>query len=373
MKKLKILYLEPFYGGSHKDFTDGYIRESRHEIELFTLPARYWKWRMRGAALHFAERIPDPSSWDLLFTCDMMSLSDLKMLWGGDCPPSVVYFHENQLSYPLPEGEKMDYQFGFTDITTALAADALLFNSDFHKDSFLGSMPGFIKKMPEFKPHWVVDRIRAKSSVIYPGCSFPEKMPERTKRPENSGERTPVILWNHRWEFDKKPEVFFDVLKKADEILKAEGTAVPFELVLLGENFQIKPKAFIAAKEYYGERILQYGFCDSKAEYFDWLGRCDISISTSIQENFGISFVESAWAGCHPLLPDRLSYPELIPAEYRDQIIYKDEKELLSMLLKLLKEARNSGLRNFSDAFGIYDWRNMSGQYDDFFDKVINI
>ena len=25
---------------------------------------------------------------------------------------------------------------------------------------------------------------------------------------------TPTILWNHRWEYDKKPELFFDVMKK---------------------------------------------------------------------------------------------------------------------------------------------------------------
>ena len=368
MKELKILYLEPFYGGSHKDFADGYIKNSRHKIDLFTLPARYWKWRMRGAALHFAEQIRDPSEWDLLFTCDMMSLSDLRTIWGAACPPSVVYFHENQLSYPLPDGEKMDYQFGFTDITTALAADGLLFNSDFHLESFLGSMPGFIRKMPEYKPLWVVDQIRKKSSVLYPGCAFPSETPPERLRGSERG--VPVILWNHRWEFDKCPEVFFDTLKKADEILKDEGVTNPFNLVLLGENFQVKPKAFLEAQDYYGDRILQYGFCDSKTEYFDWLGRCDISISTSIQENFGISFVESAWAGCSPLLPDRLSYPELIPEHLKEDLIYKDDQDLLDKLLKLIRESSEKPLRNFSEHFTKYDWRLTAPMYDDYFVKI---
>jgi hypothetical protein len=49
---MKFLFLEPFYGGSHRDFADGWIKHSRHRFDLFTLPARFWKWRMRGAALY---------------------------------------------------------------------------------------------------------------------------------------------------------------------------------------------------------------------------------------------------------------------------------------------------------------------------------
>ncbi|MBI9105470.1 MAG: DUF3524 domain-containing protein [Spirochaetales bacterium] len=369
MDKLKILFLEPFYGGSHKDFADGLIKNSRHDIDLFTLPARYWKWRMRGAALHFAEQIKDPSGWDLLFTSDMMSLSDLKMLWGSKCPPSVVYFHENQLSYPLAEGEKMDFQFGFTDITTALAADSLLFNSYSHLNSFTGSMPGFIKKMPEYKPFWVVDRIKSKASVIYPGCNFPIERPLPARI--NTGGHTPVIVWNHRWEFDKCPEIFFGVLGEADRILKAEGIEVPFNLVLLGENFHAKPESFLAAKKYYGNRILQYGFCDDKSEYFSWLKKSDIAVSTSIQENFGISVVEAAWAGCHPLLPDRLSYPELVPNEHRDRILYSGRSDFLKKLAGLIRTASRGPLETFSEIYAKYNWELMAAKYDDYFREFI--
>lgn len=369
MDKLKILYLEPFYGGSHKDFTDGFIGDSRHEIDLFTLPARYWKWRMRGAALHFAQQIPDPSGWDLLFTSDMMSLSDLKMLWGDKCPPAVVYFHENQLSYPLPEGEKMDYQFGFTDITTALAADGLLFNSRFHLTSFLGSMPGFIGRMPEFKPHWVVEKIKAKSKVIYPGCNFPTG--ELSFLKDSAAGNPPLILWNHRWEFDKCPEVFFNALEAADTELTSAGIEVPFNIALLGENFQAMPKAFIEAKERWGDRILQYGYCESKDEYFNWLKRSDIVISTAIQENFGISIVEAVRYGAHPLLPDRLSYPELVPSDAADSIIYTDKDDLLKKLLTLLFKANEKPLRTFSEHYAKYSWKKMASSYDNYFSKII--
>jgi hypothetical protein len=131
----RFLFLEPFYGGSHRAFADGLVSRSRHRIDLHTMPDRFWKWRMRGAALHFFRQVAEPDHYDGLITTDLMSLSDLRALWGSRCPPALVYFHENQLSYPLPPGETMDYQFAFTDITTGLAADRILFNSRTHEHS----------------------------------------------------------------------------------------------------------------------------------------------------------------------------------------------------------------------------------------------
>ncbi len=46
------------------------------------------------------------------------------------------------------------------------------------------------------------------------------------------------------------------------------------------------------------------------AEYFEWLRKGDVAVSTAIQENFGISAVEAMRMGCAPLLPNRLAYPE---------------------------------------------------------------
>jgi glycosyltransferase involved in cell wall biosynthesis len=161
------------------------------------------------------------------------------------------------------------------------------------------------------------------------------------------------------------------VLEEADEILKAEGMIVPFKLVLLGENFQAKPTSFITAGENYGDRILQYGFCKDKSEYFKWLSKSDIVVSTSIQENFGISIVEAAWAGCFPLLPDRLSYPELVPVEYKDQILYSDRIDFLNKLLKLLREISENPLKTFSEHYENYSWKQMAPVYDDHFFNII--
>lgn len=381
---LKILFLEPFYGGSHKDFADGLVKHSRHRITLKTLPDRYWKWRMRGAALHFSRTVECPEDYDLLVTTDLMSLSDLKALWGSRCPPALVYFHENQLAYPLPEGEKMDYQFGFTDITTGLAADKVIFNSRSHRDAFFRALPGFIRKMPEFKPHWAVEVIKEKSSVIYPGCHLPPRdlhssgsgdteAPEEgagrgaTTSPRSTGGRKrPLVIWNHRWEFDKNPESFFSCLREA------RNRGAEFDLALLGENFQARPREFTVAEEEFGDALLQYGYVKSRREYQKWLALGDLAISTSWQENFGISVVEAVYFGAWPLLPRRLSYPELIPEKFHPSVLYDDEEELLDTFCRRLEDIRRGELPDpeLADAMESFSWENQIEQYDTVFERT---
>ena len=98
---------------------------------------------MRGTALYFVNKIPSLAGYNGLITTGLMSLSDYKALSKGKCPPALAYFHETQLTYPLAPGERMDYQFGFTDITTALAAEQVLFNSRTHSDSFFQNCRAF--------------------------------------------------------------------------------------------------------------------------------------------------------------------------------------------------------------------------------------
>ena len=359
MAEKNILFLEPFYGGSHREFADGLIRHSRHRFTLKTLPARFWKWRMRGAALHFVHTIESIDQYDLLFISDLMSLADLKALSPVPLPPTVVYFHESQLSYPLPEGERMDYQFGFTDITTGLAADILIFNSRFHHDAFFRELPRFIRRMPEHKPTWATSLLGKKSRVLHPGCDLAPLLPSRTTR----GDDVPLILWNHRWEFDKDPDCFFRLLNGLDD----EG--YQFDLALLGENFQAVPKPFIAARERYGPRIKTYGYCRDRNEYYRWLNMSDIVVSCAIQENFGLAVVEAVAAGAWPLLPNRLAYPEVLPEEAHEDHLYGSEEELYRKLASLLSDGIPP-VTNLAAKMRHYDWRRMIGQYDELFDRL---
>jgi len=360
---LKFLFLEPFFGGSHRDFAKGLISHSRHEIDLLTLPARFWKWRMRGAALYFAKKISSLEVYDGLITTDLMSLSDFKALCGPSCPPTLVYFHENQITYPLAPGEGIDFQFGFTDITTALAAEQVIFNSQFHLDTFFSGLPGFLNMMPEYHPKWVVDAIYSKSAFIYPGCRFPAEMKPLPIPDSNP----PLIVWNHRWEFDKNPADFFDAL----DALVERG--LDFRLALLGENFQIIPEPFIAARERYHKRIVRYGYVESKDKYREWLMRGSVVISTAKQENFGISVIEAVRHGCIPLLPNRLVYPEILPKAFHSDFLYNNQTELVEKLSLLISNYHLflNKRQNLSDSMGAFAWENLIDTFDEALEALV--
>ena len=353
---MRFLFLEPFYGGSHRDFAKGLVAHSRHDIHMATLPARFWKWRMRGAALHFVETIGDLASFDGIITTGLMSLADFTALCGVCRPPTMVYLHENQLTYPLAPGEQMDLQFGFTDITTALCADRILFNSHFHFDQFFTTLPGFIGQMPEFKPRWAVDAIHNKAGVLHPGCRFDAASLEPAPFPPGP----PLIVWNHRWEYDKNPEAFFDALDRVDRM------GIDFKLALLGENYQAKPKAFVEAKSRFGDKIVQYGFAQSKDDYVAWLRKGFVVISTANQENFGIAMVEAMRQGCLPLLPHRLSYPEILPDMFHSDFLYRNDDDLVDKLAGMLRHPeRYTGHRPvLANIMARHAWSSVIDRYD---------
>ncbi len=353
---MRFLFLESFYGGSHRAFADGLVSRSGHRIELVTLPARFWKWRMRGAALHFLKKVSDVEDYDGLIVTDLMSLADLKALAGPGLPPVLVYFHENQLTYPLAPGEAMDFQFGFTDITTALAADRVLFNSHFHFDAFFDQLPGFLKMMPEYRPMWCVERIREKTAVLYPGC----RLPAAGKAGSRPDDAPPLVIWNHRWEFDKNPEEFFEALS----VLEEKG--IDFRLALLGENFQAVPKAFLSAQERFAERIVCCGYEPDRARYFDWLQKGDVVVSTAFQENFGISVVEAVRCGCLPLLPNRLAYPEILPGPAHADCLYEGPGDLAEKLARLLTgfDGREALRDALAASMARFAWENCIAAYD---------
>ena len=349
------------------------MQHSRHRIELHTLPARFWKWRMRGAALHFARAVAAPEDCDLLLVTDLMGVADLKALWGARCPPIVLYLHENQLSYPVPAGERMDFQFGFTDIASALAADVMVFNSHYHRDAYFAALPRFLRRMPEHVPKWIPAALKPKARVLYPGCRLPatsgaapqrERSGARRPEAESAAARpaaAPLVIWNHRWEFDKQPAVFFAALRQAQEA----GAA--FRVALLGENFQVVPQEFEAARGWLGRRLVQYGYVPGRAAYWELLRCGSVVVSTALQENFGISVVEAVAAGNHPLLPRRLSYPEVIPAAYHDACLYADDAALTEMLIRLLAAPPVAAPRGLAATMQRYSWSSLATAYDALF------
>ena len=308
-----ILALEPFYGGSHRAFLDGLAAMMPGELEMLTMPARHWKARMRMAAPQLAAELGRRNSLGLeyrAFLCS--SYVDVAVLrgllprqWRG--LPILTYFHENQFAYPVTVEAERDLHFAFTNLTTALASDRLAFNSAHNFESFLAGGRELLGRSVDLRLPGLEESIRSKALILPPGQDFSliDLAPPPPVR-----ERPPVIVWNHRWEHDKNPEAFFTALYAL-----AEGGG-DFRLVVLGESFRESPAIFAEARRRLSDRILHFGYAASRTEYAAWLKRGDVVVSTADHEFFGISVLEAVRAGCRPLLPGRLSYPELFPPEY---------------------------------------------------------
>ena len=322
--------MEPFFGGSHRAFATGWQAHSRHEIELLTLPDRFWKWRMRAGSLQFLAQKKNFDSYDGIITTDMMNLADFMGLAKKPLPPCLVYFHENQMSYPPFPGKKMDESLAITNITTALAARRIVFNSRFHQSAFLSGVSEFLKQVPDGGINDCKDDLLEKSVVCYPGC----QVPDHDIALKDFSLNLPLIIWNHRWAYDKNPGPFFKALK----ILKNKKIA--FQLALLGETGPAVPKSYHAARKFFKEELVAFGYVKSRQEYENWLRRGSIVVSTSEQENFGISVVEAVSNGCFPVLPHRLSYPEIIPVRFHDDVFYHNYDTLLKMLENMLLNPR---------------------------------
>ena len=358
---MDIIFVETFYGGSHKSFMDGLIKYSRHQITPIVLPSRFWKWRMRSAAMYIAENFGHAlRSCDLIIATDLLNLAQLKALSGFTCP-AILFFHENQLTYPTPEGDKPEVDLGLANVASALAADVCLFNSHYQLRGFDQALKQFINDIPEFVPEHAHEQIMAKTRVTYMGMDL-SGFPDR-RIVQNP---VPVILWNHRWEFDKQPHVFFA------EMYKLMEESLDFRLVILGENFQMHPREFIEARQRLGERIIQYGFVESIEDYAKFILKADIIVSTAIQENFGYAVAEAIYCYTLPLLPNRLSYPEILPKKFHRQFLYQSHGELHAKLQGLLADYRqlDEVREELVGVFAKFDWQNRINEFDELFEKT---
>lgn len=352
----RFLFLEPHFSGSHKAFAEGLKAHSRHEIELLTLPGMHWKWRMRGAALHFAGALPDLSGFDGLLVSNMVDLACLKGLVPS-LPPALVYMHESQLTYPPPQGEKLNVDLAMQEIATALAAEVVVFNSRHHRDQFIESLGPFFARFPDHRPSGLEAVLGEKSRVIHPGCSLPSALPEMAQKQM----APPLVVWNHRWSYDKN----FPAMLHALEILAGQGAR--FQLALLGESAGGKAaEPFERARAALKERIAHFGYCATAEVYRAWLSRGAIVVSSAIQENFGISVVEAMAHGCLPLLPRRLAYPEILPGRFHDAHLYTSQRDCIAKLGALLTGCHlmADDALDLARRMGEHDWQYRITAYD---------
>ncbi len=322
---------------------------------------------MQGGAINLAAQTksdgPAPPP-DLVLATDMTNLPAWLALMRGKLPsrtPTVLYMHENQLTYPWRPGEKPDLTYAMINWLSQLCADLVLFNTEYHRRSWFNELPNLLKHFPDYNHLEQIEQVESRTRVMPVGIDLHEE----SRRQARTG--SPLILWNQRWEYDKRPDRFFDLLYKLEE------AGLDFRLAVAGENFRKVPAEFEEAATRLAHRIEHWGFVQSRNEYRALLQEADLVVSTAEHEFFGISILEAVHAGAFPLLPNRLSYPELIPTELHAACLYADDEDLFTMAcqrLKMPRPASPSLRRTVRERFG---WPVVAREYDRLFTELAGV
>lgn len=257
-----------------------------------TLPARYFSWRIRGNALswamaHKTQLLAKP--WDAIIATSMVDLSTLKGLVPELAAiPTLLYFHENQFVYPKNSRgcdlDKKQIEPQMVTLYGAVAADQVVFNSHYNKMTFLRGVEALLKKLPDHVPQNIVDNIDKKANVL-PVPLEPDCYSKSAKTLRNGGGPL-TIVWNHRWEYDKGPELLLSIV----QLLSDLAPALDLKFHIVGQQFRQTPKSFSFLHELLIQRgwLGEWGYLASE-RYREVLRAGDVVLSTALHDFQGLA------------------------------------------------------------------------------------
>lgn len=361
---MDILIVETFFGGSHRQWIEGLCQQLQKDfdvqIEYLTLSDKHWKWRIEGGSLELARECTkfEGKHFDVVLTSSMVhgpvffQFASQFISWGK----KVLMMHENQFAYPRSKLEikinkRQDFHYPHVNFLSCLDADQVVFNSHYNLESMLEGAKAFLERMPRHKLSSTLAEIRNKSQVIPLGFTQEDYYSEQEQNP-----CSPLILWNHRWDEDKNPTDFFNALESCADL--------DFKLVVLGKAISSSKIFFSNMQERWNDRILHWGFCDSRNEYLNWLSKSHIAPVTSNQDFFGISAFEALLSGCQILAPNRLAFPEVLGT--KDGVsVYQGQSELELLLRRKIIETQEKGLKKANADLSDYFWPHVTRQWMD--------
>ncbi|ALS97803.1 tRNA-queuosine alpha-mannosyltransferase domain-containing protein [Lacimicrobium alkaliphilum] len=302
----RILLLSAYDTGSHKHWREQLIQGlPQYQWSVLTLPPRYFRWRIRGNPVSWLNAPELQQDWDLLIVTSMVDLASIKGLHPNLARlPAILYMHENQFAYPQSASQHNSLEPAMVNLYAGLSADKILFNSQFNKNTFMTGVADLLNKMPDEVPEGLVQSLGKKSAILPVAIKDNDFCP-----PRQVNLQCPHILWNHRWEYDKGPQgllLFLRQLQASDR---------EFTLSVVGEQFRRQPQEFRYIQTEFKQRLAHFGYLQHPQDYRQLLQQADIVLSTAIHDFQGLAMLEAMAAGCIPLAPKRLAYPEYVPGE----------------------------------------------------------
>ncbi len=362
---MRVLLVEPHFGGSHRAWAEGYQRHSAHEVSLAVHAGTNWRWRLRGGSVTLAEAaeawVAEHGVPDVVLASsplDIAAFAGLTRLFLG-AVPIVAYLHENQVTYPHPSAADTDTDVAWRTWTSLVAADHVVVNSRHHRQELADGLTRLVRHAPDHPQAHLLDGVLEGIEVVPVGVELPEPGPRRAGG-------TPRVIWNHRWDADKNPEVFV----RAIERILADGS--PVEVVLGGTDHWDGGQRRADAADRLGDAVVAVGPFDDAA-YRRHLASADIAVSVADHDYFGVAIVEAIAAGCVPVLPNRLAYPELIPDAFHDTVFHPAGgfRRRLAQVVDDLDGAQ-AAIDGLAEAMSAFGWSRVAPLLDASLSRVLH-
>jgi len=381
---MNILLLSAYDAVSHQYWHKNLVENlSEHQWTVLCLEPRYFSWRIRGNSLSWAfnERETLEKEYDLLIATSMVDLNGLR----GFVPslgqiPNILYFHENQFAYPPSPAKNQNrdkkaqnkhLEAKIVSLYSALCADQIIFNSNHNRDTFFLGVKNLLHSLPDHIPKNIPETLQEKSSVL-PVPIVASAFHMKKKHEHNKLQ----VVWNHRWEYDKGPE-------RLHACIQALPKDCLCEFHIVGQGFRNTPEIFelIKAELKKTKALGHWGYIEDTTQYKELLLHADVVLSTALHDFQGLSVLEAVAAGCVPVVPDRLAYPEFFSSQYRylsalDNIA-EEAKSAASMLVKLSKEflqkprKLETKLSALTPNVTQLSWETLSSTYSDTINKTV--
>ncbi len=155
--------------------------------------------------------------------------------------------------------------------------------------------------------------LRDKASVLPVPMDLEQSVATEAVWPGKLGElpdRPLRLLWVGRFEHDKGGDGLLQIL------MRLEQDELDYELAVIGQQFRSSPDVFRQIETDFSHRLVQFGYMDDPRAYRALLRGADVVLSTALHEFQGLAVLQAVANGCLPVVPNRLAYPEIYPAQY---------------------------------------------------------
>lgn len=229
--------------------------------------------------------------------------------YGNVTRPTLIAQHHYIIHRSLPYVYEAQFPRQWMQIGGSLASDVVLYNSQHCKRMADESFA-------EYLTAGQMEKLSAKSIVL----RFGLLRGDEPLAPEAAKDSKPVFIYNHRFEYYKRPDITFALFEQ----LRAD---FPFEVWATQTNGQ----ATGGNRKYFYDRSV---FAASRAEYLRNVAVPAVNTINSVHETFCISALDSLALGHLLVAPKAVTFPELVPEGY--PYLFESEAEQAAMLRLIL-------------------------------------